>query len=362
MAPGRSCSLKPPDMLITHDLPGRTILTDGRERLYFSGTSYLGMGHNEDFRALLQEGMKRYGTVYSSSRALNVQLAVYEEAENLLAELTGAPAALTFSSGYQAGQAATQRLHNKPNFLYAPSTHPAVWRNDADAVYGDFAQWSEGIAEKVLATIGEYVIVANALDPLFARVHDFGWVAQLPEDRAITLLVDDSHGLGVTGRDGGGVYGTLRALAQPNATVVVVSSLGKAFGVPGGVVLGPTDFIGELKKSPLFVAGSPVPPAYLFAFVRAQPLYQQARQQLFANVAYFRDQTEALGLFRSLDRYPVFYTADDKLAEAVDPDCVLSSFPYPHPDSALITRVIVSSLHTRTDLDTLRDLVWDYKG
>ncbi len=97
-------------MLVTHHLPGRTIVADGCERLYFSGTSYLGMGHNEAFRALLQEGMARYGTVYSSSRASNVQLAVYEEAEHLLSDLTGAPAALTFSSGYQAGQAATQRL------------------------------------------------------------------------------------------------------------------------------------------------------------------------------------------------------------------------------------------------------------
>lgn len=340
-------------MLITHHLPGRTIVADGRERLYFSGTSYLGMGHNEAFRTLLQEGMTRYGTVYSSSRSSNVQLAIYKEAESLLAELTGAPAALTFSSGYQAGQAALQRLYNKPNFIYAPGTHPAVWRNDADAVYGDFVKWSEGLVERVASLPGECVIVANSLDPLFALAHDFGWVAQLPEDRAITLLVDDSHGLGVTGRDGGGIYATLRSLAKSNVMVVVVSSLGKAFGVLGGVVLGLEGFISDLKRNSFFTAGSPIPPAYLFAFGQAQPLYQQARQQLFANVAYFQKLTETLSLFRSIDQYPVFYAADDTLAEAVAPDCVLSSFPYPHPDSPLITRVIVSSLHTRVDLDTL---------
>ncbi len=348
-------------MLITHYLPGRTIVADGRERLYFSGTSYLGMGHNEAFRAQLQEGMARYGTVYSSSRSSNVQLAVYEEAEHLLAELTGAPAALTFSSGYQAGQAAIQRLHSQLNFFYAPGTHPAVWRSDADVAYGDFAAWSASLVEKVKATSGETVIVANALDPLFALAHDFGWVAQLPEDRAITLLVDDSHGLGVTGRSGGGVYATLRSLARPNVTVVVVSSLGKAFGVPGGVVLGPANFISDLKRNSFFTAGSAVPPAYLYAFVRAQSLYQQARQQLFINAAYFQKQTEALALFRSLDRYPVFYTADNALAEAVAPQCVLSSFPYPHPDSEPITRVVVSSLHTRADLEVLGGMVKKYR-
>ncbi len=347
-------------MLVTHQLPGRTIVVDGRERLYFSGTSYLGIGHSDDFRAQLQEGMMRYGTVYSSSRSSNVQLAVYEEAESLLAELTAAPATLTFSSGYQAGQAAVQRLYDKSRFLYAPGTHPAVWRNAADAAYGDFATWANTVVERVAETDGETVVVANSLDPLFALEHNFNWVVQLPEDRVITLLVDDSHGLGITGRDGGGIYTSLRKLAKPNVQVVVVSSLGKAFGVPGGVVLGPASFIEDLKKSTFFTAASPVPPAYLYAFVRAQPLYQQARQRLFANVAYFQQQTNEFSLFRSIDQYPVFYAADNALTEAVAPDCVLSSFPYPRPDSAPITRVIVSSLHQQGDLEGLLSLINDY--
>ncbi len=347
--------------MLTHRLPGRTITVDDHERLYFSGTSYLGMGHNEDFRVLLHQGFDRYGTVYSSSRGSNVQLAIYEQAEDLLAELTGAPAALTFSSGYQAGQAVIQWVHSVPTFFYAPGTHPAVWRTAADASYGDFAAWAERLIEKIATTSGEIVVVANALDPLFAIRHDFAWVGQLPEDRVITLLVDDSHGLGVTGEAGGGIYAALRAQSKSNVRVVVVSSLGKAFGVPGGVVLGPVDFIDRLKRTPFFTAASPLPPAYLFAFVRAPSLYQQARQQLFANVAYFQQQVAPLALFRSIAQYPVFYTADNALAEAVAPDCVLSSFPYPYPESNPITRVIVSSLHTSADLDRLGGLVRDYK-
>ena len=347
-------------MLTTSHLPGRTIWIDGQERLYFSGTSYLGMGRNEEFQALLREGMGYYGTIYSSSRASNVQLAVYEEAEALLATITGAEAAVTFSSGFQAGQAAIQPLGTQPTVIYAPNTHPAVWRTSSDAVYGDFAEWTQSVMSQLLAVEGDVVIVANSLDPLLAQTHAFSWVTQLPEDRAITLLVDDSHGLGVIGQQGEGIFTTLRTLAKSNVTVVVVSSLGKALGVPGGVVLGPFRFISDLKKSTFFTAGSPAPPAYLYAFAKAQALYQQARQQLFANVAYFQQRTRDLSVFRSIDRYPVFYTADHALASAVASECVLSSFPYPGPDSEPITRVIVSSLHTRADLDTLSELVREY--
>ena len=347
-------------MLITPQLPGRTIWIEGQERLYFSGTSYLGMGHSEAFRELLHEGVVQYGTIYSSSRASNVQLAIYEEAEEVLASVTGAEAALTFSSGFQAGQAAVQSLAATPTFCYAPHTHPAVWRNPSDAVYGDFAVWTSSVADQVAAAPGDVVIVANSLDPLRVRPYSFNWVADLPQSRPITLLVDDSHGLGITGENGEGIFATLKSLAPSNVTVVVISSLGKAYGMPGGVVLGPQPFVSYLRKMPFFTAGSPMPPAYLSAFTRAQPLYQRARQQLFTSVSCFRQQTNDLSIFRSQDRYPVFYTSDNSLAPAVAPQAVLSSFSYPHPESDPITRVIVSSLHTEADLDILEALVREY--
>ena len=348
-------------MPITQYLPGRTIWLDGSERLYFSGTSYLGIGHNEAFRELLQEGIERYGTVYSSSRASNVQLSVYDEAEHLLASLTGADAALTFSSGFQAGQAVVQRLLDRKTVLYAPGTHPAVWRSATDAVHGNFASWAATITEQVLATSGDVAIITNSLDPLLAQRHSFDWVTHLPEDRNITLLVDDSHGLGIIGAKGSGIFPSLRSLAKSTTVVMVVSSLGKAFGVPGGVVLGPTAYITDLKKSPFFTAGSPAPPAYFYALLRAQSLYQQAREQLFENVAYFQEQTSPLSIFRSIDQYPVFYTEDHSLATAIAPSCILSSFPYPYPDSEPITRAIVSSLHRSEDLETLATLVRRHK-
>ena len=346
--------------MVTHQLPGRTIRTDGRELLYFSGTSYLGMGCHAAFQELLRQGIARYGTIYSSSRASNVQLAVYEEAERLLASITGAEAALTFSSGFQAGQAAIQQVDPARTFFYAPNTHPAVWRTPSDATYGTFATWTHSIVGHLRAIDGDAVVVANSLDPLMAQPFSFEWVAHLPEDHDIVLLVDDSHGLGITGEDGGGVFATLRALAKSNVTVLVTSSLGKAFGVPGGVVLGPARFVDCLKRSPFFTAGSPVPPAYLSTFTQAQPLYRQARQQLLTNVRYFKERTDDLRIFRSIDDYPVFYTLDNALAPAVASQCVLSCFPYPHPNSELITRVVVSSLHTQADLDTLESLVRKY--
>jgi 7-keto-8-aminopelargonate synthetase-like enzyme len=113
-------------------LPGRTLTVEGKEHLYFSGTSYLGMARNEVFAAYLQEGMKLYGTNYSSSRISNLKLQIFEQAEEYLARFTGAGAALTMSSGFLTGQMLVRLLENKGRFIYAPRTHPALWRTQAD--------------------------------------------------------------------------------------------------------------------------------------------------------------------------------------------------------------------------------------
>ena len=75
-------------MIIDH-LPSRTIKFQEEEYLFFSGTSYLGMGHQAGFQEALKEGIARYGTIFSASRNNNLKLAIYEEAETFLAQWTG---------------------------------------------------------------------------------------------------------------------------------------------------------------------------------------------------------------------------------------------------------------------------------
>lgn len=344
----------------TNSLPGRTIVLDGSERLYFSGTSYLGIGKNIGFQELLREGFGQYGSGYSSSRSSNVQLAIYEQAEAWLCDFTGAESALTFSSGYLAGQALIRTLDHGQRFRYAPQTHPALWRHEKDSIPGMFKAWIPHLEAKVGYESEEVVIVANSVDPLYANAHSFDWVAHLPDHLKITLVIDDSHGLGVLGEQGSGVYAAVRQLAPANVTLIVVSSLGKALGVPGGVVLGDTAVTQQLRKSPFFTGASPIAPAYLYAMTQSNKVYRSLQDQLRQNVQHFQSLISESSLFRYFGTYPVFYTANNDLCDAVQDQCVLSSFPYPNPDSEPITRVVINALHTKSDLDTLGRLVQEY--
>lgn len=348
----------------TDELPGRWLYQKGRRYLYCSGTGYLGIARNPAFATLLAEGLARYGTNYGSSRNSNLRLRIYAEAEEQLARYTGAVAALTVSSGYLAGQMAVKALAEAGRFEYAPGTHPAAWLTTAPAVTPtalSHETWAAQLLARLDAEVpAPVVIVSNSLDPLRVCAYDFRWAACLPSDRPITLLIDDSHGFGVLGPAGAGVLSQLQV--PPNVRVVVVASLGKACGIPGGVVLSSdAKFVAGLRRSAFFAASSPVVPAYLYAFVQAAELYAQARQQLAANAAQFAQATASMGLFQWFEGFPVFYTPANELTGfLLQRGIWISSFPYPAPADTPITRVVFSALHTTEDVMQVARLAQEF--
>ncbi|QHT71372.1 aminotransferase class I/II-fold pyridoxal phosphate-dependent enzyme [Rhodocytophaga rosea] len=345
------------ETLYIDHLPDRTILVEGKEFLYCSGTSYLGMAKNEVFSSFLQEGMARYGTNYASSRISNLQLQVYQEAEAYLSQLTGAEAAVTLSSGFLTGQMVVRLLENTGMLMYAPRTHPALWRSADDFFDGDYQQWVDIIMD-VLTSMSDanIVILTNSLDPLQAKRYSFDWLQHLPTDKSITLVVDDSHGFGITGKNGAGIFQEL--IAYKHIRPIVVSSFGKAFGIPGGVVLSDRATVETFKRNPFFGGSSPVIPAYLYTFLRSENLYQQERQKLFANIRQFESFISNTGLFEYFPDYPVFYTRENTLATYLKENNILiSSFPYPSPESKLVTRVVINSLHTPDDIFRLAQAI-----
>jgi 8-amino-7-oxononanoate synthase len=349
-------------VVYTDHLPGRSLVLDGVEHLFCSGTSYLGIACNETFRQFLLEGISHYGTNYSSSRNSNLQLRVFEEAEEYLVTYTGAAAALTMSSGYLAGQALVHTLQASGRFLYAPGTHPALWRSPADAPdpAQDYDAWVAWLLQHTPAMPEEHlIIVCNSLDPLKARKYNFSWISALPQNKQITLIIDDSHGFGVTGTDGAGIFSQLSHLQE--VRLVVISSMGKALGIPAGIILGDQQLIHTLRASSFFGGASPAIPAYLYAFLRSKDVFTAARQQLSRNILYFRERLERPELFNFFSNYPVFNTEQKGLYEyLLSHNIIISSFRYPTPADDPITRVILSSLHTEADLGRLATLINNY--
>ncbi|WP_229599581.1 aminotransferase class I/II-fold pyridoxal phosphate-dependent enzyme [Runella rosea] len=345
---------------ITH-LPNRTIDLDGQEYLYFSGTAYLGLPHNPAFQNLIQEGLHQYGSVYGSSRNGNLQLTIYEQAEQKLASWAGADAALTLSSGMLAGQATVRQLMLEGyEFRYSPDVHPAVWHlPQVDIAKETFEHWIENTLAILQTTHQKITLVTNAVDALRGKLYGFEWIKAVPEDREVVLVVDDSHGLGITGTGGCGVWE--RIPKRKNVRLIVTASLAKAMGLPGGVIFSDPASLHHIRYSAYFGGCSPVAPDHLYAYVHADTLYADAYERLQVNISQFTDSIRDLNLLSFTDNYPVFYSERDELYPfLLERGIFIYSFSYPKPTDKANTRVVLSAWHTAEDIQKLSAACRDF--
>ena len=353
----------------TTKLPGRTVATtDGREFLWFSGTDYLGMGHNEDLRRYVYAATETFGNHYGSSRNNSLRLDIYEETEIHLADFLQTPAAAIVSSGMWAGQLMMKTIehiaggHSNPNniaYHYAPGVHPALWGNAFQRNELNWQQWAEQTVKKINRTSPGFthIICSDAVGSPMVCAFDFSIFNALENPSKVWLLIDESHSLGVLGFHGKGISPQLSEHILP--TTIFVSSLNKALGIPAGAIWGAKSAIDTLRKSPWYAGASPPAPAYAYAFkmLLEEKAYVKQLDLLLDNILYFNHRMDGTRLFGSIAGYPVFCSSNAALFDHLLQDGIMAScFPYPSPADAPVTRIAISSLHQKEDLDRLAEV------
>jgi 7-keto-8-aminopelargonate synthetase-like enzyme len=334
------------------EAPGRTIVVDGREYLFFSGYSYLGMSHVPAFIELLKEGLDRYGALYPSSRVSNTPLSLYGHLEHYLTQLTGRGATVTFSSGFLACTAAGRLVAGLGEVLVAPETHPATGMTGNTLGATSYDDWcNKVLAYTTNAAATDFVLVMDSVAPLEGAVRDFVFLQELPRHKRFTVLIDDSHGIGWMGAHGEGISGALMHL--PHVDYVLAYSLSKALHVQGGAVGCSRAMAERLQRSPLYTGSTPMAPAYAHALLSGGPLYEVQRARL-AHHWNFLIRCKPPGLVSTA--IPVFLCPGEGIAARLEKKGILiSSFAYPDPSGEVINRVVMSALHQEADIVRLCD-------
>ncbi|MDZ7898643.1 MAG: aminotransferase class I/II-fold pyridoxal phosphate-dependent enzyme [Arcicella sp.] len=332
----------------TNHLPSRTITIDNQEYLWFSGTSYLGMAHHQGFRENFIRAIARYGTSWGSSRNNSVRLEIFEKAELALAKFAQMPAALTVSSGMWAGQLVTHFLQQQnATFYYAPKTHPALWQSNSldlrDWEKGlNYTKWSKIIAQKIRESDEENIVIcSDAIGSPYVEAFDFQWIEDLPKDKNITVVVDASHSLGV-----------INGIQSRSTKVIITASLNKALAMPGGVIFSDAATIAQIRQTPMFAGSSPMMPALLDAFVNSTEFYQEQQQKLLENIQYFNGLISQNTFLDSVENYPAYCTYQEGFFGYLKENGVMTAcFPYPSANDKPVTRLVISALHTKEDLE-----------
>ena len=339
-------------MLTINEFPGRTITKDGKEHLYFGGTSYLGLQTNEEFQSLFIDNIKKYGTSYSASRKSNIKISIFNEIESYLRELTGSEACVTMSSGYLAGQLVCDYFSNiNYSLYYAPNTHSALFRNQQKV----FKSWQE-LEGAIHKNIGKTpILFLDSIDFHGDNFPNYNFLKKLPL-KDIILVVDDSHGIGITGEQGGGSYRFLQML-QPKE-LLVSCSLGKGFGIQAGAIFGSNKTIENLKNTSFYGGASPATPASLATIKDANILILNKRKKLDQHIHLFLKTIVDPSLFVYAKGHPTFNFQNELLAQYLqDNNIIVTNFRYPAENDSLMSRIVLSASHTQKDIISLCNIL-----
>lgn len=330
--------------------------TVSRSTLFFGGTAYLGTPWNPDFRKLVIKGIELYGVNHGASRNNNITLDIFSIAEKTAAKRFKAEDAIIVSSGYLAAQLVVQNYYKSHQLIYAPETHPALWLGIPAAPKMKFSDWVEQVIVQINNSDQPSLIISNSLNNLIPEIYDFSWLHRIDPHKRVIILVDDSHGIGITGDEGEGVYSRIPVL--PNVQKMVIASMAKALGVDAGLILGNLSIIEQFRSSPVYAGSSPPSPGMLYAFVNSDVIYRRELKNLRINLRLFTDLLNSgSGLF-FIDDFPVFLLKDDIVAaELLKNGINISSFPYPDPKGKSLHRIVLSSSHQREDLEVLANAI-----
>ena len=350
---------------------GRALtMADGRELVDFSSNDYLGLARHPALAAAMAKCAARTGAGSGASHLITGHGAEHDRLEEELAAFTRRERALLFSTGYMANLAVMTALAGRSERVLLDRLCHASLIDGArlsGATLVRYAHADALEAARLLAADAAHTALL-ATDGVFSMDGD---LAPLPEltrcirRRDLWLLVDDAHGLGVVGADGGGVLEHFGL--GSDAVPILVGTLGKAFGSFGAFVAGSAELIEFLiQKARTYVYTTALPQPVAAATRAALTLVRTEswrRERLRTLVGRFRVAAHALGVPLANSTTPIQPVLLGSAAAALAAQRELASAGYwvvairppSVPAGSARLRVTLSAAHTEAEIDGLAE-------
>ncbi len=336
--------------------PDRVIEIDQEQYLYFGGTAYLGLPTNTAFQDLVIQNILKWGTTYGSSRTANIQLTAYDAGETFLASHIGSESTVTVSSGMLAGKLVLEKLKNETAvFYHLNEIHLAIQIENSLPVF-----INEKLNDRLLDSKPEKITILTDGVPSFqTEAVDLSFLKEIPNHKEVTLVIDESHSLGIVNKNGSGIYA---AISFPIKRKILVSSLGKAFGLTGGVIASDSEFIQQIKEIETFTSAAGMNPAFVQTLSDASEIYKIQHQKLLDNLSYIDSILIKNNNIKFDKNYPLIYLLSNELVEKLKQEkIIIASFRYTK-EAEPLNRIVITANHLKEDLDKLVTTLNDFNS
>ncbi|WP_060512168.1 8-amino-7-oxononanoate synthase [Pseudomonas sp. NBRC 111124] len=281
---------------------GPDVVVDGQRLLAFCSNDYLGLANHPEVIAAWQAGAERWGVGGGASHLVIGHSAPHHAVEEALADLTGRPRALLFSTGYMANLGAITALVGQGDTVLQDRLNHASLLDGGLLSGARFSRYlhndPDSLANRLGKATGNTLVVSDGVFSMDGDLADLPALADVARARGAWLMVDDAHGLGTLGAQGGGIVEHFGLGVED--VPVLVGTLGKACGTAGAFVAGSEELIEALVQfARPYIYTTSQPPALACATLKSLELLRREtwrREHLAALIRQFREGAEQIGL------------------------------------------------------------------
>jgi len=281
---------------------GPEVVVDGQRLLNFCSNDYLGLANHPEVIRAMQDGVAKWGVGGGASHLVIGHSGPHHELEEALAEFTGRPRALLFSTGYMANLAAVTALVGQGDTVLEDRLNHASLL-DAGLLSGArFSRYlhndAESLGKRLGKAEGSTLVVTDGVFSMDGDLAELPALCAQARRHGAWMMVDDAHGFGALGASGGGVVEHFGL--ELDDVPVLVGTLGKAFGTAGAFVAGSDELIETLIQfARPYIYTTSQPPAVACATLKSMELLRSEgwrREHLQRLVARLREGAAQIGL------------------------------------------------------------------
>ena len=355
----------------TLDSPqGREVVVEGRRLLNFCSNDYLGLAGDPRVREAFTTAIARWGTGAGASHLVCGHTAAHEALELALAEFTGRPRALLYSSGYGANVGVINALLSVGDFVFEDRLNHAslldggrisratfIWFDHLDTVH------LERELDAVADAPGRKLIGSDGTFSMDGDQCRLDLTIAIAKRHRAWIMIDDAHGMGVHGHHGVGLVDPQRY--STNEVPVLIGTLGKAFGTSGAFVAGDEGLIETLiQRSRNYIYTTAMPSALAAATLASLEIARAEewrREHLARLIDRFRTGVSTLGFAVAPSVSPIqpLVVGDPARALAMSGALEARGFlisairPPTVPDGTSRLRITLTAAHEAPDIDHL---------
>jgi 8-amino-7-oxononanoate synthase len=348
---------------------GPEMRIDGRSMLTFCSNDYLGLAADPRLIEAMQQGARQFGAGSGAAHLITGHMAPHHALEEELADFLERPRALLFSTGYMANLGVISALVGPGDSVWEDRLNHASLIDGGLLSRARFRRYPHNDAAALAARLQSRDPRHRSLvvsDGVFSMDGDIAPLPQLVhacEENGAWLMVDDAHGLGVLGANGGG---SLEHFGLGVAEVpVLMGTLGKALGSFGAFVAGEDALIETLiQQARSYIYTTAPPPAVAQATRTALKLVREEpwrRERLGELIRHLRRGAGELGLPLMPSTSPIQPLLAGRAHRAVEWSrqleqkgiLVTAIRPPTVPEGGARLRITLSAAHTLEQVDRL---------